>query len=168
MTRGRFSGSGLRPGCGLRSRGACAVSVSRRASASTSSRVAPGSSSASNSSCRLLSVSLRRTQLLNPPLPQLFFAVPGFSTAPSAVASPVQRCARERSRWGSSILREQAKMFQSFLCRTPVPLAWLRLLQIEPVHQHRQLLGAHGHAALFLFRLRPTEAAFLQPLGAHP
>jgi hypothetical protein len=59
-------------------------------------------------------------------------------------------------------------MFQNFLCRTPIPLAWLRLFEIEPVHQHRQLLGAHCHAALFFFRFRLTEAAFLQPLGAHP
>ena len=59
-------------------------------------------------------------------------------------------------------------MFQNFLRRTPVPLAWLRLLEIEPVHQHRQFLSAHRRAALFFFRLRPSETAFLQPLGAHP
>jgi len=59
-------------------------------------------------------------------------------------------------------------MFQNFLGRAPVPLAWLRLLQIEPVHQHRQLLGAHGHAVLFFTGSGPTEAAFLQTLCAHP
>jgi hypothetical protein len=52
-------------------------------------------------------------------------------------------------------------MFQNFLGRTVVPLAWLRLLQIKSIYQHRQLLGSHGHAALFLTRHRPTKAAFL-------
>ena len=54
--RGRFSGSGLRPGWGLRSRGSAIGS--RRDSASTSSRVVEGSCSINNSSCRSLSVSL--------------------------------------------------------------------------------------------------------------
>ena len=41
---------------------------------------------------------------------------------------------------------------------------WSRLLQIEPVHQHGQFLGAHRYAALFLTGGGPTEAAFLQTL----
>ena len=53
-------------------------------------------------------------------------------------------------------------MFQSFLRRTPVPVASFGLFQIEPVHQHRQLLGTHRHAALFFTRCGPTETAFLR------
>src|SRR5271168_5263845 len=48
-----------------------------------------------------------------------------------------------------TILREPVKMFQNCLGRTTVPLAWPRLLQIESIYQHRQLLGAQAHAALF-------------------
>jgi hypothetical protein len=62
---------------------------------------------------------------------------------------------------GSSILRDQMKMFQSFLRGTPVPLAWLRLLQVESVYQHRQLFGAHRHAMLFFVCCGSTKAAFL-------
>src|SRR5258708_7146765 len=60
------------------------------------------------------------------------------------------------------------KMFQSVLRGTAIPLAWLRLLQIEPVYQHRHLGSAHRYAVLFLAGGGPAEAAFLQPLRAHP
>ena len=84
------------------SRRGCVSAVSRRASASTSSRVVPGSSSVSSSSCRSLSVSLFGPKLLNARLPQALFQRLDLPTAPSAVAFPVplfdQSCARERSR----------------------------------------------------------------------
>ena len=128
-------------------------------SASTSSRIVPGSSSVSTPVADCLA--FRSSD----PIAEFSIGVGALpetesSTAPSAVAFPVRRCARERSRWGSSILREQAKMFQNFLCRTPVPLARLRLLHIQSVHQHCQFLGAHRYAALFFSRRRPPEAPF--------
>src|ERR1700733_11105406 len=43
---------------------------------------------------------------------------PGFSTAPSAVASPVQRCGRERSQWGKLYNTRASKNVPELLSRT--------------------------------------------------
>ncbi len=72
FTRGRSSGKRLAPRMWFALPRWRRDRRSRRASASTSSRVALGSSSVSSASCRLLSVSLFGPKLLNPPAATLF------------------------------------------------------------------------------------------------
>jgi hypothetical protein len=65
-------------------------------------------------------------------------------------------------------------VFQDFSAERLYHLSWLRLFQIEPVHQHRQLFGAYRYAMRFSLtigqRKRPFSSRFAythNPLPSH-
>ncbi len=176
--RGRFSGNGLRPGCGLRSR--AGFGGKRLAPCFRFYFVARGAGLFFRQQFQL-QITQRfavRTQQLNAPLPQALFQHPNLASRFSIVScahcsSRLQRrdaslWIEDRHRGMSHITRTLENVPEHFSSAFAIPGALLRLLQIQPVHQHCQLFGSHRHSCASGAATRPMKPALLQPLRAHP
>ena len=163
--RGRFSGSGLRPGCGLRSRArlgrwlAAAIRLPLprawckalvRSTTPVADRSAFHCAGPRNPNALLAQPLFQQLEsaaslLLDGEVAPMQFATAKFARCSTSRCAPVDRAAAIK---GSSILREVLEMCERFLCAFAIPVALLGLLHIQSVHKHRQLLRPHRHTAL--------------------